>query len=600
MGFDHPIRRGKPVPISTLRVVASLGVACCFLLSACNRSSTAPTPSPGKTAVRKKSNTIDIPPLFRDATQEWELDFKYEAGSMTDFFFPAIMGGGAAFLDYDNDGDLDVYLVNGNDKRLGDKSTNNLTNQLFKQEDGKFTNATDGSGLDDSGFGMGVAVGDVNNDGFVDVYVTNYEADQLFLNQKDGSFRNITQQAGIDNSRWGVSATFLDYDRDGWLDLYVTNYVNFFPSRQCKNRGGKLDFCGPSAFAGTVDKLYRNLGKQDDGQVRFADVTVTAGIAKKPGPGLGVVAEDFNSDGWPDIYVANDGDANFLWINQKNGTFTDEAIFRGAAYDGQGKAQAGMGVALGDLNADGAFDLLVTHLAGESNAIYLNEDNEFNEKSIAYGMGVSSFQSTGFGVALLDLEHDGDEDVLISNGRVRRNLSLDDDNVPFNDYYAEHNQYFLRNSKGKFELVQSEDKFLKEKEISRALCIGDVDNDGDLDALIVNLTGSAKLYLNEAEKKGQSRVIDVRESDLLGNRTAYGAMAQLKYKMSGESHVHVRRINPGSSYCASHDPRIHFGVPNEAEDLQLEIQWPNGDRESFPIDDAPTATLIHGKGEKLE
>ncbi|MEC9093564.1 MAG: CRTAC1 family protein [Planctomycetota bacterium] len=557
--------------------------------------------NPSKLVSDKELAVVRRDPVFVDATESLGLDFHYDPGPLDDYFFPAIMGGGAAFLDFDNDGDLDVYCVNGNDRRGGEPAATKIQNRLFEQkEDGRFVDVTQRSGLGDRGFGMGVAVGDVNNDGNVDVYVTNYGADQLYVNQGDGCFKKATESAGIDNSRWGVSATFLDYDRDGWLDLYVTNYVSLFAARQCKSRDGRLEFCSPSAFDGTVDRLYRNLGPQADHEVRFQDVTLVSKISSKRGPGLGVVSGDFNGDHWPDLYVANDGAANVLWINQKNGTFSDEAVLRGVAFDRQGQAQAGMGVATGDVNQDGQMDLLVSHLAGESNALYLSSGNQFNEDSVRYGMGVSSFSSTGFGVAWADLEHDGREDVLLVNGRVTRSpLGVTTDG--FLGPYAEKNHCLLCQENGRFErMASSTDPFLQGRSVSRALCTGEVDNDGDLDALVINIGSPAKLYLNESKKVGTSIRVTARETSDHGGRIAYGAVVRLMGSAAGNPASPIsaiRRVNPGTSYCASSDPRVHFGIPQDTEVQGVEVTWVDGSREWFPLEKGERQTTVtRGEG----
>ena len=295
-------------------------------------------------------STGDDVALFSDVTDTLELKFVHDAGGAIRYFMPAIMSGGVALFDFDLDGDLDIYFVNGAGVHSGSVSDEGPRNVLYRQEaDGRFVDVTADSGLGDRGYGMGVAIGDVNNDGYPDVYITNYGPDRLYLNRGNGTFTDVTKSAGIDNIHWGASVCFVDFDRDGWLDLFVTNYIDYDPARKCLDTLGKpSDFCGPHLFAGTADVLYRNeTGKalkngaqraDEPRMPRFADISFPAGISARPAPGLGVICADFNGDHWPDIYVANDLKPNHLWINQQNGRFRDEAVKRGCAFDRNGRA----------------------------------------------------------------------------------------------------------------------------------------------------------------------------------------------------------------------------------------------------------------------
>ena len=328
-----------------------------------NRTSTAPTdagvdPCPVATEA----------PWFVDVSDKVGLNFIHDPGPVGNYFFPQIVGSGAAFFDYDNDGRLDIYLV----QNAGPHSSSR--NRLFHQEaDGRFTDVSAGSGLDITGFGMGVAIADVNNDGWCDVLVTEFGRIRLFRNNGNGTFTDITKEAGLDDPLWATSAAFFDYDRDGWLDLVVVNYVDYDPSIACSVPSGKKDFCGPKSFRGTVAKLFHNLGGKAGaagGAVRFEDVTLSSGLGQLTGPALGVVCADFNGDRWPDILVANDGKPNHLWINQKDGTFKDEAVMRGLATNRVGQPEANMGIALGDVSGDGLFDVVSTHLTEETHTLW--------------------------------------------------------------------------------------------------------------------------------------------------------------------------------------------------------------------------------------
>ncbi len=544
-------------------------------------------------------------PPFVEIGAATGIDFVHDPGGVGRFFFPEIMSPGAALFDMDNDGDLDAYLVNGGTQTLlprTEESGMPVTNRLFRQEpNGSFVDVSQDSGLDDHHYGMGVAVGDVNNDGLADVYVTNYGPDRLFLNRGAGKFEDVTERAGIDNDRWSASACFFDFDRDGWLDLFVTNYVDYQPFQPCNDAGGRLDYCNPAVFPRTTDRLFRNASRDasiehDPSAVRFADVSLSSGIATKPGAGLGVVCADLNADRWPDVYVANDGHANFLWINQRDGTFRDEAVLLGAAYDALGRGQAGMGIALGDLNRDGQFDLLVTHLEGESNALYVTASAGFEESSAATGLAAASIPYTGFGAAFLDLEHDGDLDLVVVNGRVRRSVQAPVKAAATQaarSEYQEPNQLFLYDGKG-FKLFRhSMDPFSTAPEISRALVVGDLDNDGDLDLLVTNTAGPARLFRNDAVKQG--KWLSVRAVEPAhGGRDAYGAVVIV----SQNDRQWRGMVNPGSSYLASHDPRVNFGLGPVEQVDRIEVLWPDGSRESFS--GGPTdrfLVLAHGEGD---
>ncbi len=306
------------------------------------------------------------PPWFVEATNDLKLDYLHDAGPAESYFMPASMGSGAALIDFDADGRLDIYLLQAGGP--SSKSTNRLYHQ---QPDGTFRDVSAGSGLDVAGFGAGVAVGDVNNDGLPDICVTEFGKMRLFENLGDGKFRDASRSAGLESLRWGTSASFLDLDRDGWLDLVIANYVKYDASHPCYGRLGKRDFCSPNEFAGSVVLLFRNrTADSDTSKPQFEDVTESSGLATVPGPGLGVLCADFNHDGWDDIYVANDQRPNHLWINQQNGKFRDEAVLRGVAVDGVGKPEASMGLCWGDIDGDEFFDLFSTNLDLETHTLW--------------------------------------------------------------------------------------------------------------------------------------------------------------------------------------------------------------------------------------
>ncbi|MFQ5415009.1 MAG: FG-GAP repeat domain-containing protein, partial [Phycisphaerae bacterium] len=355
------------------------------------------------------------PPFFTDIAQAARLVFAHDAGVDGTYYLPEHLASGAALLDYDGDGDLDIYVINGADH--AHRSDTPPVNRLFRREpDGTYLDRTAESGLGDPGYGMGVAVGDYDNDGFVDVYITNYGPDKLYRNSGDGTFTDVTAQAGIANARWSCSASFVDYDLDGFLDIYVGNYLYYPKPKPCTDGAGRPEYCGPQTCPPEPDVLFHNNG---DGT--FHDVSEPSGIASVRDRALGVVCDDFNGDDWPDIFVANDGGPNFLWINNRDGTFVQSSLLAGVAVNRFGAAEASMGVTVGDVDGDGDLDLFMTHLVHETNTLYRNVGAAgFQDVSAACGLGVSSLKYTGFGTAFFDFDHDGLLDLAVVNGRVRR------------------------------------------------------------------------------------------------------------------------------------------------------------------------------------
>jgi hypothetical protein len=510
-------------------------------------------------------------PLFTEITQKVKLDFVHRAGEEGKFALPEIMGGGAAFLDFDNDGDLDIYLVQSGPLPES-KRKDRPPNRLFRQEpNGTFTDVTAEAGLGDTGYGTGVAVGDIDNDGFVDVYVGNYGPDALYRNKGNGRFENITAAAGISERQWTSSVAFCDYDLDGHLDIYVVHYVKNDAAKSCVRKDGAPDYCSPQAYSYEADTLYHN-----DGGGRFTDASQRSGIGRTQAPGLGVVCADFTGDGLPDFYVANDGEANQLWENQGNGTFVDRAILMGAAFDGFGRPEASMGVALGDIDGDADLDLFMTHLPNQGNTLYLNDGKTgFEDMSSARGVEAPSLKHTGFGTAFLDVDHDGDLDLIGVNGRVAWAAPLPGASAgEYWNPFAEPNFLLENDGRGKFrEITDRSGAFGKQVEVSRALALGDVDADGDLDVLITNTGGPARLFRNDAAKKGRWLMVRALE----GKRDAHGAMVTVT--AGGKSYL--RLADPAYSYFSSNDPRAHFGIPDASRADAIVVRWPGGVEESF-------------------
>jgi hypothetical protein len=514
------------------------------------------------------------PPWFRDDTARAGLDFVHDAGPTGTFFLPQIVGSGAAVLDFDGDGLLDLFfLTNGG-------PTSPSTTRLYRQlPGGRFEDVSKGSGLDFGGHSMGVAVGDVDNDGRPDVLVTQYGGLRLFHNDGGGHFTDVTAQAGLHSPLWGASAAFFDCDRDGWLDLVVVNYVDYDPSHPCSNGRGQRDYCGPGAFDGSLTKLFRNRGRGPDGVVRFDDVTVAAGLARTPGPGLGVLCADFDGDGWPDFFVANDGKPNRLWINQKDGTFKEDAVLRGLAYNGAGQAQAGMGVTLGDVDGDGLFDVFVTHLTEETNTLWRQGPRGlFRDRTFAAGLAETAARGTGFGTILGDFDCDGRLDLAAVNGRVYLGEPHNEGALgPFWSRFAETNRLWAGEGNGRFRDRSGADAaFAGAGAVSRGLVCADLDDDGGLDLIVTSVAGPARLYRNVAPRRGHW--LSVRAWDPRLRRDAYGAVVAV----CGGGRKWVRWLNPAQSYLCSNDPRVHFGLGGLELVESIEIDWPDGLRETFP------------------
>jgi hypothetical protein len=525
------------------------------------------------------SDEPTAPPWFVDVTEETGLHFVHDAGPVGTYFMPQLMGSGAAVFDFDNDGLLDVLLI----QNGGPKSQS--TNRLFRQgKDGKFTDVSAGSGLDVAGYGMGVAIADVNNDGFPDVFLTEYGRVRLFLNNGDGkTFTEITKEAGLDHLQWGTSAAFLDYDRDGWLDLVFVSYVDYDPSRPCPGPDGQRDYCHPSVYSGTLPKLYRNCGKITGADapphgVRFEDVTLRSGLWQIPGPGLGVVCADFNGDHWPDILIANDSAPNRLWINQKNGTFKEEAVQRGIAFNVMGMTQANMGIALGDVDGDGLFDVLVTHLSEETHTLWKQGPRGmFQDQTVGAHLGSARYRGTGFGTVLADFDNDGALDLAVVNGRVSRGNAMNVPGLdPFWCRYAERNQLFANDGNGHFrDLSRDNAPFCGTPSVARGLVYGDLGNRGAVDLIVTAVAGPARIYRNAVPNRGHWLVLRAFDPEL--RRDAYGAEITV---YAGERRW-LRWVNPGSSYLCSNDPRAHFGLGTFEHMDRIEVNWPDGKTETF-------------------
>ena len=571
-------------------------------------------------------------PLFTEVTSA--IGFEVGVGSPNPYrragtyALPEVIGSGVALFDYDNDAALDVLHIRfpppGEDVPA--------PNRLFRQQpDGTFVDVTEATGIGHEGYGQGVAIGDVDNDGDVDVYVTNYGADVFYRNNGDGTF--ALDDAGLSNEAWGTSATFGDYDRDGYLDLYVVNYVQFDPKAVCRGKHSALDYCNPQVFEPAGDRLFRNNG---DGT--FTDVTRRAGIAAMPGRGLGVVCLDLTADGWADFYVANDGEANQLWVNQTDGTFVEEAILHGLAFNAYGQPEGSMGIAVGDVNNDMRPDLFVTHLSGETNTLYVASNYAvFGDMTEIAGFAGRDLPYTGFGCGFLDFDNDADLDIALVNGRVKRGAVLEGANAgEFWNFYAEPNLLF-QNSRQRSAISgqpdshrqsaigsqQREDQegglhrtslpraesrepflptahftdvssrapdFARWIEISRGMAFGDMDKDGDVDMVVSGLDNRLRFFRNDAPPP-QHHYLFVRA--ITQNRDALGAQVTLRT----ESSTLTGYVLPGTSYLSSSEPSVHFGLGTIEAVQAIEVRWSDGSREKFPGASAnQRVTVYQGKG----
>jgi len=532
---------------------------------------------------------------FEEVAAASGLDFRHVNGHRDEHLIPEIVVGGAAWFDLDGDGDLDVYLVQSG--RVRQDPVLNPPNQLFRNNgDGTFTDITESSGAGDRRYGMGVATGDYDGDGDVDLYITNFGPNVMLRNNGDGTLTDVTTATGAGDEKWGAGAAFVDYDADGDLDLYITNYIYWSTDveRECVNFLGQPDYCMPQAYeAPAHDTLYRNNG---DGT--FTDVSVEAGIRADAGNGLGVVCGDFNGDGLVDIYVANDGSKNILWVNRGDGTFRNEALLAGCAVDQDGREKAGMGVDAMDVDDDGDLDLLVVNLDNESDSFYRNQGDYFMEEAAAAGLASISRSFTRFGVAFIDFNNDGLLDLYEANGRVSMQEG------PFasgggGDAYAEPNLLIRGMPGGRFEEVLPRGGVAAPLiHTSRAAAFADFDDDGAVDILVNNIEGRPYLLHNVARPRGRwigFAVIGAAGSPAIG--------ATLTFYVGSRR---VRRdVRTGYSYLAANDPRIHVGLgdaPAAAAATNVVVRWSDGRSERF--DGAFPADAYHrlqrGRGAPIE
>lgn len=546
---------------------------------------------------------------FEERAAQSGLDFVHFNGMSGEFYYSEMMGSGAALVDYDRDGDLDVYLVQGHMLPLdGDLNRSVFPplaamlpvqdrlyrNDLHSEAAGTtrlvFTDVTTQSGIRSPGYGMGVAVGDINNDGWPDLYVTNKGPNQMFLNNGDGTFSKVTDQSMTQDLGWGASSTFFDLDRDGWLDLYVTNYVEYSIAshKLCRALSGAPDYCAPIAYRPQKDRLFRNRGNGI-----FEDLSGRSNILSEIGAGLGVVAGDWNADGWTDLYVANDGMANFLWVNLGDGTFRDDALLAGCAVNMEGRPEAGMGVTTGDFDADGDEDLLLTHIVQETNTLYRNDGSgSFEDYSVAAGIGTPSWSMTAFGTDWIDFDNDGWSDILAVSGAVR---VIPEQVAAGSPYPLTMPNLLLRNlGQGRFaDVSATAPEIFGVREVSRGVATGDVDNDGDVDAVVVNNSGPVRLLINQVGEASSWVGVEI----LSGSDQIYRPGARIEVIRSAPPLL-MRRSHTDGSYLSARDPRVVLGLGDSAAETEpVRISWPSGREAQLSVPTQHYTTIAEGDGQ---
>lgn len=503
------------------------------------------------------------PVTFKDVTTSVGIKFKHNAGKSGKKYLPETMGSGVAVFDFNGDGNLDILFIN---SRSWIPKGRKTLNALYRNNgNGTFTDVTVGSGLDVEMYGMGVTVADYDNDGRDDIYITALEGDRLFHNEGQGKFRDVTKEAGIHNANFGTSAAWLDYDRDGKLDLFVANYVQWTQKGDlwCSLDGSTKSYCTPESYKGTASKLYRNLGNG-----KFEDVSEKAGIADPTSKSLGIAVFDYNNDGWPDLFVANDTQPNKLYRNNKNGTFTEEALAAGVAFGEDGVARGAMGVDAADYDRSGRPHLLVGNFTNQMLALYHNEGNSlFVDEAPRSEIGRSSLLTLAFGVFFWDYDLDGFLDIFCANGHIEEEIARVQPKV----HYQEPPLIFRNTGHGKYvnatNLLGAE---IARPIVARGAAFGDLDNDGDLDLIITTNNGPAYVYRNDGGNK--QHWLTIKTVGTKSNRNGIGASITLKTASGKQTQL----VRSGSSYCSQSALALTFGLGASASADEVEIRWPSG------------------------
>ncbi len=506
---------------------------------------------------------------FRDVTAESGIAFLNQPSKTTRKYLLESMTGGVAMLDYDGDGRLDLYFVNGAKLEdpmpagaVADKSDPRFWNRLYRNlGDGRWLDVTAKAGVAGLGYGMGAAAADFDNDGDTDLYLTNYGANILYRNNGNGTFTDVTAATGVAASGWSVSAAFLDYDRDGWLDLFVSRYVEWDFSRDIwcgERKPGLRAYCHPDQFPATTHQLFRNGG---DG--RFRDVSKASGIAAHPGKGLGVAVADIDRDGWPDLVVANDHQPQQLFRNRQNGTFAEEAAERGIAFDEDGKTFAGMGVDAADFDQDGWPDIVINALANERYALFRNQQGQFDYATQASGLGRASLLHSGWGMKLADFDNDGWRDLLVAQGHVMDNIERTQPQLRYREPIL-----LLGNQRGRF-VERDGGQDLARSRAARGAAFGDVDNDGAIDFAVNSNAEPAAVFRNRTG--GHWLTVSLRGTR--SNRDGIGAAVAVTLPDGAKRYGYS---SAASSYASSNDRRVHFGLGEAPRVTEMAIVWPSG------------------------
>ena len=512
---------------------------------------------------------------FTDQTQQAGIHFKHINGASEQKYLPETMGSGGLFFDYDNDGHLDIYLVNSGDLSGQPQPYRppDHTNVLYRNKgDGTFVDATAAAGLQQNqGYGMGCLAADYDNDGDADLYLTNFGKNQLYRNNGDGTFADFTARAGVGDGNWSVSASFGDFDLDGHLDLYVANYLDYQleTSHACFLEGVHI-YCGPHEYPGVRDTLYRNNG---DGT--FTDVTTRAGV-HNTGKGLGVLFTDYNNDGYPDIFVANDAVPDFLYRNNRDGTFTEVAITAGIAYNSEGRATASMGIASGDYDNNGVSDLFITNFSLEVNSLFQNNDDGFyTMTTFEAGLADSSFSQLGFGTQFLDADNDGTVDLFVANGHVWDNVS----NITPSLSYKQKSQIFKNTGDGQFkDASETAGLFFKRPIVGRGVAIGDYNNNGATDILVTRCGEAPVLLRNDSETHNYVKI------QLVGTESNRDGIGAKVWVQTNET-TQFREATCGGSYASGSEPMLHFGIGTHETIQSIKVQWQSKHTQTLDFSD---------------
>lgn len=517
------------------------------------------------------ASSLGSPPRFVDVTAASGVAFRHENGLTGKCKYLEIMGAGVGVFDYDGDEDLDLYFVNGN--KLAGPPSPDITNRLYRNDgEWKFTDVTAMAGVGDSSYGQGCCAGDFDNDGDVDLYVSNFGTNILYKNNGDGTFTDVTRAAGVGDPGWGQTCSFLDYDRDGWLDLYVQNYLTYSPGQQTEafiHVGSRrvLDYPTPLSFKGSASRLLRNKG---DGT--FQDVTEAAGLLRPDGKGMGVACVDLNDDGLADIFVANDTAENYLFWGRPGGTFKEAGLAAGVAFDGEGSPEASMGVDVGDFDGDLRFDLIVPCLRMQVYTLYRNHLEYFEDVSRGAGLAEATVHTTGFNANFLDYDSDGDLDLFFTNGGVRMNETVPAE-ASYTERYGQPDLLLANDGRGRFADVSAHaGPYFRERMIGRGSAAADLDQDGDLDLVICNLADRAVLLRNDT---AQGHWITLDLKDKKGRRQPMGT--NIWAEAGGRKQRAV--VHGAVTYLSQGDRRPRFGLGAATKVDRLEIQWPDGSRQ---------------------